>query len=620
MKNKRKVRLSLLIKIGVLIVLLFLAESIVFRIFLKDTFTDVNLTYQIGLAESIIKTAEDSIELNDFQEWQIEFWKNHKQAVLECLENNSSNEDGLTSMTYLYVERSETGTETEPDEQWDLKETLALINPDNRVKLAAYSLIALTDKMTVAGNQNCEVFFAEVNPGKGYTIFARNEGNDGPLYSVLGTKVAYPISETLEMETSRPASPDLTSRSADDNSASPNGLTDGIVSVTDEVEDGTSLFCYRLLPKTESGKQYMIGFRSDWTQLQEGIDEASNRSFYTILLMTGVVVILLLILLYLLMARRTSRIRKAVLSYEETKDASDVTERLSGLRKSSDEIGVLAGAFSDLTVEVDRYMTEQMELAAEKEQNKTQMKIAAKIQTDALPNVFPVFPDRNEFDIYASMDPAKSVGGDFYDMFFVDDDHLAVVIADVSDKGVPAALFMMTSKSLIKVRARMGGTPAEILTDVNSQLAENNKTRMFVTVLLAIVNVSDGKGLVANAGHEYPAVCRKDEDYTLVTGLKGFVLGAKKGMKYRDVEFQVNPGDCFFLYTDGVPEATNAEGEQFGMDRMVDTLNHYKEDSTEELLAHVRKDIDAFVGDAPQFDDLTMMSIRYRGPEKMQRG
>ena len=589
MKNKRKVRLSLLIKIGVLIVLLFLAESIVFRIFLKDTFTDVNLTYQIGLAESIIKTAEDSIELNDFQEWQIEFWKNHKQAVLECLENNSSNEDGLTSMTYLYVERSETGTETEPDEQWDLKETLALINPDNRVKLAAYSLIALTDKMTVAGNQNCEVFFAEVNPGKGYTIFARNEGNDGPLYSVLGTKVAYPISETQE---------------------------DGIVSVTEEAEDGTSLFCYRLFPKTESGKQYMIGFRSDWTQLQEGIDEASNRSFYTILIMTGVVVVLLLILLYLLMARRTSRIRKAVLSYEETKDVSDVTESLSGLRKSSDEIGVLAGAFSDLTVEVDRYMTEQMELAAEKEQNKTQMNIAAKIQTDALPNKFPAFPDRNEFDIYASMDPAKSVGGDFYDMFFVDEDHLAVVIADVSDKGVPAALFMMTSKSLIKVRARMGGTPAEILTDVNSQLAENNRTHMFVTVLLAIVSVSDGKGRVANAGHEYPAICRKDGAYELVTGLKGFVLGAKKGMKYRDVEFQVNPGDSFFLYTDGVPEATNAEGEQFGMDRMIDTLNHYIEDSTEELLAHVRKDIDAFVGDAPQFDDLTMMSIRYLGPEK----
>ena len=236
-----------------------------------------------------------------------------------------------------------------------------------------------------------------------------------------------------------------------------------------------------------------------------------------------------------------------------------------------------------------------------------------------LPCIFPAFPEQPEFDIYATMTPAKEVGGDFYDFFLVDDDHLAMVIADVSGKGVPAALFMVIAKTLIKNCAQTGLSPKVILEKVNNQLCENNEAQMFVTVWVGVLTISTGRLTCANAGHEYPAVKHGGGDYELLKDKHGFVLAGMENAHYREYELQLDPGDCLYVYTDGVAEATDALDTLFGTDRMLESLNLHKEASPEELLPQVKNDIDAFVGDTPQFDDITMLCLRFGKSEEMKK-
>ena len=245
-----------------------------------------------------------------------------------------------------------------------------------------------------------------------------------------------------------------------------------------------------------------------------------------------------------------------------------------------------------------------------------ELEIARAIQVSVLPRSFPAFPERSEFDIYASMDPAKEVGGDFYDFFLVDEDHLALVMADVSGKGIPAAMFMMTAKTLIKNFTMAGGTPAQILSDVNEQLCEGNDAELFVTVWLAILELSTGRGTAANAGHEHPVIRRAGGKFELVTYRHSPAVAAMEGIRFREHPFELRPGDRLFVYTDGVPEATNANNELFGNERMLDALNSDPEAAPEQLLHNVRASIDAFVGEAPQFDDITMLGLSYFGPQR----
>lgn len=246
----------------------------------------------------------------------------------------------------------------------------------------------------------------------------------------------------------------------------------------------------------------------------------------------------------------------------------------------------------------------------------SELNLATRIQADMLPNIYPAFPDRSEFDIYATMDPAKEVGGDFYDYFLVDDDHLCMVMADVSGKGVPAALFMMASKIILANNAMMGKSPAQILTETNTAICSNNREEMFVTVWLGILELSTGKLTAANAGHEYPVLKRADGQYELIRDKHGFVIGGMDGAKYRDYELMLEPGSKVFLYTDGVPEATNAQQELFGVERMLGALNRDVSATPEQTLGIVRAEVDAFVRDAEQFDDLTMLCMEYKGNDE----
>ncbi|MBR6229140.1 MAG: SpoIIE family protein phosphatase [Eubacterium sp.] len=341
-----------------------------------------------------------------------------------------------------------------------------------------------------------------------------------------------------------------------------------------------------------------------------------NDSFRDSSRITFLVLVLLLvnaIVASIYFARKLIKPIDAMTKKVETITGDNLVFEVEDIYKTGDEIEVLANAFSEMSEQTRNYIEEIMHIQAEKERIGTELAIATNIQADMLPNEFPLYPDRKEFEVFASMTPAKEVGGDFYDIFLIDEDHLALVMADVSGKGVPAAMFMVRAMTSIRDRAMMGGTPAEILMKVNERLCEKNAESLFVTAFLAILTISTGELVEANAGHEFPAIRHKGEEFQLIQDNHGFVLGGYPSMKQTDQFFRLNPGDTLFLYTDGVPEATNVEEEMFETDRMLEALNQEKDAGPEQLLTVVKEQVEAFVGEEPQFDDLTMLSITYHG-------
>ncbi|MBR7090575.1 MAG: PP2C family protein-serine/threonine phosphatase [Lachnospiraceae bacterium] len=294
---------------------------------------------------------------------------------------------------------------------------------------------------------------------------------------------------------------------------------------------------------------------------------------------------------------------------------NEVSENLRKVR-NRDEIQVLAESVLAMEIGINEYIANLTKITAEKERIGAELNVATQIQADMLPRIFPAFPERTEFDLYASMSPAKEVGGDFYDFFLIDDDHIGLVMADVSGKGVPAALFMVIAKTLIKNRAQMGGSPAEVLAYANDQLGEGNEAELFVTVWFAIIQISTGKGFAANAGHEHPAIRRKDGKFELVKYRHSPAVATLSGIKFKEHEFQLNPGDSLYVYTDGVTEATRSDDVLFGIDRMLGALNKNPDADPKTMLENVRSDIDLFVGEAPQFDDITMLGFKYLGSGK----
>ena len=268
--------------------------------------------------------------------------------------------------------------------------------------------------------------------------------------------------------------------------------------------------------------------------------------------------------------------------------------------------------FDELSDDINRTVTALKGYidAAEKRMEQ-ELKLASAIQESALPRVFTF--NRTDLEIYALMDPARQVGGDFYDFFFIDIDRMAMVVADVSGKGIPAALFMMRSKTAIKNMARTGHSPAKLLQRVNEILCEGNDAEMFVTVWIGIINLRDGVMQCANAGHEYPVLMREGEKDELLTDKHGLVLGAMEDVRFREYEIRMNPGDRLFVYTDGVPEAINEAEEQYGTARLVEKLNEVRTLPEEKVLRFIRDDIAGFTGKAEQFDDITMLGFTYIG-------
>ena len=360
-------------------------------------------------------------------------------------------------------------------------------------------------------------------------------------------------------------------------------------------------------PVTEMQESYEQIQQEAVTTYRSNIKRSRNRTL----------LILLLILLVLLA-------NALVLGKKIVKPLNSITKRIFELNESNlefkmedtfrtgDEIQTLAESFADISHKTVVYMDQVRSVTAEKERIGTELRMANQIQESVLPNIFPAFPDREEFDIYATMDPAKEVGGDFYDFFLIDRDHLGIVIADVSGKGVPAALFMMASKIILQSCAMLGRSPAEILTRTNEAICSNNRMEMFVTVWFGILDLNTGLITGANAGHEYPAVKRGDR-YELYKTKHGMVIGAMENVTYSEYRLQLQPGDRLFLYTDGLPEATDASEEMFGVNRVLDVLNENTQCSVTDTLVRMTEAVSEFVDGAEQFDDLTMLCLEYKG-------
>ncbi len=255
----------------------------------------------------------------------------------------------------------------------------------------------------------------------------------------------------------------------------------------------------------------------------------------------------------------------------------------------------------------------QQKLTEESVGVSAELSVAAKIQVDMMPGIFPAFPDRGEFDLYASMTPALQVGGDFYDFYLVDEDHLALVMADVSDKGVPAAMFMIHVKNTISNNVMQGKSPADAVMDANNVLCLNNTENMFVTLWLGILEISTGRMTVCNAGHERPVLRQKGCSFKQLRDTHGFAMGCIPDAEYQNYELQLEPGDKLFLYTDGVPEATDADLRQLGMDTALMALNKDPQASPKQMIDNVQTVIRAFVQEADQFDDITMLAFEYIG-------
>lgn len=279
--------------------------------------------------------------------------------------------------------------------------------------------------------------------------------------------------------------------------------------------------------------------------------------------------------------------------------------------RSEDEIGDLYHALSSMEADINEYMTNLRSVTAEKERIGAELNVATQIQFSMLPKIFPEYSDREEFAIAASMDPAKEVGGDFYDFFMVDERHLAIVMADVSGKGVPAALFMVIGKTLIKDHTVPGRDLGEIFTEVNNLLCESNSEDMFITAFEAVLDLDTGEMRFVNAGHEMPFLAPAGGEYKPYKIRAGFVLAGMSGIKYKSGVLTLNDGDRFFQYTDGVTEATSATNELFGMERLEQVLTENTDKSPENLLPAVKERIDAFVGEAPQFDDISMLCLEF---------
>ncbi len=325
-----------------------------------------------------------------------------------------------------------------------------------------------------------------------------------------------------------------------------------------------------------------------------------------VIAMMVVVLAIILLCLYFIVPMPLEKVKKYVSEYADTKDAATLTSELSSIR-SNNEIGAFADQFSALALEMERYTKEMEILAGERERVATELNVATNIQMQMLPREF---PERKEFRLFATTNPAKEVGGDFYDCYMMDEDHLVLTIADVSGKGVPAALFMAVSKTMLKNRTKVGGTPSEILKDVNNWLCEGNDSCMFVTVWLGILTISTGALISANAGHENPGVRIGNGPFSLIRTDHGSPLGLIEGLEYNNEEYTLSPGSALFVYTDGVPEANAADETMFGEERLESVLSGIDpEDGPDTIMDKVRTAVDGFAGDTPQYDDLTMLCL-----------
>lgn len=352
-----------------------------------------------------------------------------------------------------------------------------------------------------------------------------------------------------------------------------------------------------------------------------GVDLSLDGIIHALYLYVLLIVVAVLLVTAILIAVVIRVVKKIVIRPIEKLNtaAKDIVGELSGKTqfdldiRTGDELEELANSFRKMDEDLRDYLGQLTTVTAEQERVHAEFSIVKEIQKGILPNAFPAFPERSDFDIYASLYPGTQIGGDYFDFFLIDDDHLAMAVGDVAGKGVPSALYMVMVETLIKSRAMQGFSPAEVLQSVSEQMLAYN-TDQFSMVWLAVLELSTGAGIAANAGHEHPILRRAGKRFELQKYEHTAPVGAVEGIRFRDHGFRLEPGDSLFIYSDGVREAFNERDEMFGRRGILDALNRDPEATPSVLLQTVKSDVDRFGGQAQQIDDIAMLALKYYGP------
>ena len=598
----RKRNQSLLVQLGAMIVAVFLVIALVNSLFVyrsNQRSFDIILTQHV---ESALNEARDYMEEYRSLPWLLEYWLVHREELSAELKLRKGMEGQSDAVWRTLLERGIDSLEAVTSEE---AETFSA--EDQRL-FAKACYLAIERRFDTMGrnfgmeNLNCVTL---INRDTAYPLLhGRSEEEQAANYSPLGEK--WPFNADLH-----PAIDEMYAERED---------RLYVEKVTSTVNGVEYLFSYLPLVMDGETMVYLYGART-LTEVNRHIASLARTTELINAVLLTLYGVGLLLSLYLLALRPLKRVQTIVQQYRKSKDSDAAREALDAIR-SRNEIGRIAHDISLLAAALDWYMDESNQLAVEQERISTELGLATEIQANMLPSIFPAFPERREFDLYATMDPAKEVGGDFYDFFMTDDDHLAMVAADVSGKGVPAALFMMIAKAILKTKVQEDAVPSEALLAANAALAENNSEDMFVTVWLGVLELSTGRLTYANAGHEKLLLCRQGK-WDFVSGdYRGVALAAfepedldalPEKYQFHDHVVQLQPGDALFQYTDGVTEATNANDELFGDGRLLEAINSAPSAEPRRLLPYIRGKIDEFAKGVEQFDDITMLGMQYKG-------
>ncbi len=585
-KTKKEKRGSLLLQIGIIFGLIFL---VIIPIFVVVQVLGNTMTYLEAKQEyltPIMKNvgAQEEKYINNLT-WFMRYWREHPEEV-----------------------RREAKNPTIGDMDAYLEDNALIVNP--QVTEADLDALSEDRKLKIAGNA-----YGNFNS---YLSMSQWQLTNEQLFIIDVHKdsigFVYDIGEELEDHSYH-----LGEMMWDDPEDIPKAILDYSEGKTTKTlyerhesrEDGVYYYA-GFYPSVKQGEiQYVIVVLHDWS-------EYHSTMVRNLLILVGTSVVLLVISGFILLAfvnraavRPVKRIQKAVREYKEDKSSENVIQRMNRITQKN-ELGELSGDVSDLVIEIDRYNEENTRLIGDRKRVEAELSLAASIQKGVLPKEF---PEERDYQLFASMTPAKEVGGDFYDFYPIDDTHVGLTIGDVSGKGVPASLFMMITKMLIKQYALEGNSASEVLRKTNVSICAENEKDMFVTAWFGILDRTTGIITAASAGHEYPIIRDGKGAFRLIKDKHGFVLGGMDISRYKEYEIEMPPGSTLFLYTDGAAEATNASDELFGTDRMLEALNQNLGLSPEGLCKAMSSAIDEFVGEAPQFDDLTMLCIRYYGQE-----
>ena len=577
-------QLAILFLIGLIVIGWITYSSQLFR-----TETSIK-NQQETIASDIAEEVKIAVNEYTASNWLFNFWYEHSDEML--IEYDSANNSGKVTPA-----KAETFSSRHPGLhiEYATEEELNELNYTDQKVCAevAYSwILDRLDQIKMAHHVDY-LFIVMTEPPYDTQFFAMSAADPR---AVRGTNYeeVYPLGVTVEV-----------------NESQQRAMANAVKELNHLADAGNYVDYYSYLDNV-NGKDIIIGMTYDLSNIENEIRNVTVNN--TLASVTGQLILSLicLFMVYRLIISPLKSVQENIRDYRETKDSETVIANLKEIN-SKNEIGDLKNDVIELAEEIDDYVDKIESISAEKHRIESELDMAKRIQLSMMPSVFPPYPDRNEFEIYASVEPAREVGGDFYDFFLIDKDHLCMVMADVSGKGVPAALFMMGSKIVIKNSAMLMNSPAKILTRANESICENNEQDMFLTVWLGILELSTGKLVAANAGHEYPALMRAGEKFEIIKSKHGFVIGGFEDAIYMDYELQLEPGDKLFLYTDGLPEATNGDNEMLGIDGMLDALNENCESHPEVILNGVKNAVDGFVKEAEQFDDLTMMCIEYKG-------